>query len=165
MTGAPEVSVADGPRGLKPAARGGARRGMTLIEVLVASVLLGVGVAGLIFSATLGMRNQERSGQRMQALYLAQAKLTEIEVAGPRIWSLTQASRGVTAAGDVTYEWSVEIDSMTEGELYDVQVQVNWSGSGGNGTVELETLLNDYEAVATLGTQGGSEESPPEANE
>ena len=138
---------------------------MTLIEVLVASVLLGVGVAGLILSATLGMRNQQRSGQRMQALYLAQEKLTEIEVAGPRIWSSTQESRGVTARGNVTYEWSVEIDSMTEGELFDVQVRVDWSGSGGDGTVELETLLNDYEAVATFGPQRGSEENPSEASQ
>ena len=137
-------------------------RGMTLVEVLAATVLLGVGVAGLMLSATLGMRNQQRSGHRSAALYLAQAKLAEIEAAGPRVWSLSGQTRGSEPIGDMSYEWSATINLMGEGELYKVQVQVNWSGAGDSGATELETYLNDYRAAAleAKGTAGqGSENS------
>jgi len=138
---------------------------MTLVEVLVATVLLAVGVTGLLFSAAAGMRNQQRTGERMAALYLAQEKLAEIDVVGPRMWSLTQSSRGAVTRESVTYEWSVAVEAMSEGELYDVRIEVSWSGAGGEGTVELETLLNDYEAVATLGPEASMREQPTETGQ
>ncbi len=140
---------------------------MTLVEVLVASVLLGVGVAGLMLSATLGIRNQQRTGHRSAALYLAQAKLAEIEAAGPRVWSLSGQTTGSESIGDMSYEWSVAIELMGEGELYDVQVQVNWSGAGDGGTAELETYLNDYRAAAleAKGTAGQGENAGTKSGE
>jgi len=123
------------------------RPGMTLIEVLVASVLLGVGVSGLMLAAALGLRNQQRTEQRAAALFLAYEKLAEIEVAGARMWSLTAPTSGSAARCGVDYTWSAKIESRTEGELFDVRVEVNWPGRGAaGGNVELETLLNDYKA-------------------
>jgi type II secretory pathway pseudopilin PulG len=140
---------------------------MTLVEVLAASVLLGVGVAGLMLSATLGIRNQQRTGHRTAALYLAQAKLAEIEAAGPRVWSLSGQTRGSESIGEMSYEWSATIELMGEGELYNVQVQVSWSGAGDSGMAELETYLNDYRAAAleAKGTGGQGENSRTKSGE
>ena len=123
---------------------------MTLVEVLVASVLLGVGVAGLLSAAALGMRNQGRSEQRIAALYVAREKLAEVETVGPRIWSLTESSQGGERRGNVGYEWNIDITALTEGELFDVEVTVKWQGLSGDGEVELETLLNDYRAAVLM---------------
>jgi len=118
---------------------------MTLIEVLVASVLLGVGVSGLMLAAGLGLRNQKRTEQRAVALYLAYEKLAEIDVAGVRMWSLTAPTSGSETRGGVDYTWSAKTESHTEGELSDVRIEVNWQGRGAaGGKVELATLLNDY---------------------
>lgn len=126
------------------------RRGMTLIEVLVASVLLGVGVSGLMLTAALGMRNQQRTEQRGAALYLANEKLAEIETIGSRMWSLTNPTSGAETRGGVEYIWSTEISPLTEGELSEVRVEVSWQGRGtAGGAVELETLLNDYGSQVT----------------
>ena len=120
---------------------------MTLVEVLVASVLLGVGVSGLMLAAGLGLRNQQRTEHRAAALYLAHEKLAEIDVTGARIWSLTEPTSGSENRGGVDYSWSAKIESRTEGELFDVRIEVNWQGQGNaGGKVELETLLNDYKA-------------------
>ena len=120
---------------------------MTLIEVLVASVLLGVGVSGLMLAAGLGLRNQKRTEQRAVALYLAYEKLAEIDVAGARMWPLTAPTSGSEARGGVDYAWSAKVESRTEGELSDVRVEVNWQAPGTTGgKVELETLLNDYKS-------------------
>ena len=142
-------------------------RGMTLVEVLAATVLLGVGVAGLMLSATLGVRNQQRTGHRTAALYLAQAKLAEIEATGPRIWSLSGQTQGSESIGEMSYEWSAMIELMGEGELYDVQVQVSWSGAGDSGSTELETYLNDYRAAALeeKSAAGQGENAGPKSGE
>lgn len=120
---------------------------MTLVEVLVASVILGVGVAGLMFAATLGMRNQQQAELRIAACFLATGKLGEIEAVGPHTYSLTRPTTGNEILGDAAYKWTAQIVEQTEGELFRVTVMVDWHGSGGSGSVAFETLLNDYEAA------------------
>lgn len=144
--------------------------GMALVEVLVASVILGVGVSGLMFAASLSLRNQGRSEQRLAATYFAQEKLAEVETVGPRVWSLGRPTQGTESRGDTGYEWKLQIDPQSIGELFRVKVTVGWQSAGGTGSVELETLLNDYEAAVadTLGEEkreGGLEANQPRRRE
>ncbi len=120
---------------------------MTLIEVLVASVLLGAGVAGLISVATLAMRNQQHTELRATALCLAQEKLAEVERVGPHVWMLGHPTQGTRPIGGVVYTWTIRLEQLAVGELFGVQVEVGWSGPTKGGSVELETWLNDYEAA------------------
>jgi prepilin-type N-terminal cleavage/methylation domain-containing protein len=124
-------------------------RGFTLIEALVSTVLLGVGVVGLMSAATLGLRNSQRAGQRSMAMYLAMEKLAEVEVMGPHIWMLGHPMEGSEPRGSAEYLWTIAIDQLAVGELFDVRVKVQWSSAAGDGSVELETWLNDYEAMVS----------------
>jgi type II secretory pathway pseudopilin PulG len=133
---------------------------MTLIEVLVASVLLGVGVVGLVSVASLAMRNQQRTEQRASALYLAQEKLAEVELIGPHVWMLGHPMRGAQERDGVTYDWTIQIDQLAVGELFSAAVEARWAGPGGGGAVELETWLNDYAAVAPLPEEQGEQAVP-----
>ena len=133
---------------------------MTLIEVLVASVLLGVGVAGLISAATLGLRNQQRSAQRVAALYVAQERLAQVELVGPHIWMLGHPTNGTTVRGRVAYDWTIRIEQQLAGELFAVHVEVRWFAPGGEGAVEIETWLNDYEAQALPTVEQPGQTSP-----
>lgn len=121
---------------------------MTLVEVLVASVLLGIGVAGLTFATTLSLRNQQRVDLRTPALYLAQEKIAEIEMIGPTAWSVGKPSSGTETRGNVTYQWTTKIDQGSVGRLFSVLVKVQWSAGRESGQVELDTWLNDYAAMA-----------------
>ncbi len=125
---------------------------MTLIEVLVASTILGVGVTGLLSAATLAMRNQHRSEQRAVALALAQEKMSEIELIGPHVWMLGRPSTGSEERGEQTYQWTTQIEQQPVGELFAVQVRIEWSGQAG-GQVQLSTWLNDYAAKAAEAPQ------------
>ena len=130
-------------------------RGMTLIEVLVATVLLGVGVVGLISVATLSLRNQQRTEHRAAALCLAQEKLAEVELVGPHVWLVGRPMRGQQQQGPIAYDWTLRIDELSAGELYSVLAEVRWAGASSSGTASLETWLNDYRAVApTTGPPG-----------
>ncbi|MCK4342710.1 MAG: hypothetical protein KAY37_13415 [Phycisphaerae bacterium] len=133
---------------------------MTLIEVLVASVLLSVGVVGLVSVASLAMRNQQKTEQRAAALCLAQEKLAEVEVVGPHVWMLGHPTRGQQEQGRIVYDWTIKIDELSAGELFSVLVKVNWSGPNGGGEVALETWLNDYAAETLPPTERDEEQAP-----
>jgi len=124
----------------------GTRRAMTFIEALVASLILGVGVVGLISAATLALRNQQRCEYRTAAMYVASELMAQVEMMGPHIWTLGQPTHGTETRGNVPYEWKIEIKEGLAGELFSVLVTVDWSTAGGNGSVELATWLNDYRA-------------------
>lgn len=140
------------------------RRAVTLIEALVASVLLGVGVVGLMSSVTLGLRNQLRSQHQTAALYLANAKLAEVETVGPYVWSLGYPTESSEDQGDVVYRWTLDIERMTPGELFRVCAQVDWSTTGDSGSVEMETWLNDYQALLLDLLEEGERELPFETS-
>ncbi|HOW68975.1 MAG TPA: prepilin-type N-terminal cleavage/methylation domain-containing protein [Phycisphaerae bacterium] len=132
-----------------PSSRAGmdktAVRAMTLIEVLVAMTLLSTCVAGLMASATLATRNEQRCGQRVAAMYLAQEKLAEVEMIGAHVWMLGHPTEGTEGRNETTYDWTIDIKQQSMGELFTVQVKVEWGGPSG-GEVSLETWLNDYQA-------------------
>src|SRR5262245_13717990 len=104
---------------------------MTLVEVLVATVILGVGVTGLLSATTLAMRNQNRSDARMQAVYVAQERLAEVELIGAHIYMLARPLQGTAQAGDAAYSWNLQIEQQPVGELFSVQVTVTGEGAGG----------------------------------
>jgi type II secretion system protein I len=138
----------------------GIRRGMTLLECLVAMVILGMGLAGLISAASLSLRNQLRTEHRATALCLAQEKLAEVEMEGPHA-SQSGATQGTQNRGSVAYAWTLTIEPTSVGELYDVRAEVDWSGAGGPGQVQLETLLNDYQSETPAGqrSQPGADQA------
>jgi len=118
---------------------------MTLIEVLVAMTLLGTCVVGLMASATLATRNQQRCGQRVAAVYLAQEKMAEVEMVGAHVWLLGHPTEGAEERNGTVYDWTIRIEQQSVGELFTVEVEVKWSGPSG-GEVSMETWLNDYRA-------------------
>ncbi len=136
---------------------------MTLVEVLVASVLLGVGVAGLVSSATLAMRNQQRSEHRAMAVCLAQEVLSQVDVAGAHTWVETRPMEGTESRDDIALRWTLAIEQTSVAELHSVRVSIEWLAPGDSGRIELETLLNDYEAVSTLPQNQRRDERPKEA--
>ncbi|GMU23582.1 MAG: hypothetical protein AMXMBFR13_36600 [Phycisphaerae bacterium] len=137
---------------------------MTLVEVLVASILLGVGVVGLLSAATMGMRNQQRTEQRAAAMWLAQEKMAEIDRMGAHVWMLAQPDNGSEPRGDVVFNWTTQIEQHSVGELFTVQVEVSWSVPGGGGSVQVATLLNDYEAKALTAPEQRDRAGPNTAN-
>jgi general secretion pathway protein I len=131
--------------------------GMTLVECLVASVILGVGVAGLISAASLALRNQQATELRATAVWLAQEKLAEVELKGPYA-SQSLPTQGTQEQQGVRFAWTLTIEPESVGELYRVRAKVEWTGQTSSGQVELETLLNDYEpdVTAEQGSQSGA---------
>lgn len=118
-------------------------RGMTLIEVLVAFVVLSVTLAVILQIFTGGMRNARLADGYSRAVFLAESKLAAAGVERPLL-----AGDDAGQSGDM--RWHVSVQSMDDGgaadrlllpsRLYQVSVRVAWNEGGHDRQVLLESL-------------------------
>lgn len=113
-------------------------RGFTLLEVLVALMILGFAVVTAIQLFAGGLRLLRVSGRHQEAALIADQKLREIEVVEP----------GKTTGTERDYEWELNVtptevpsELIVTGprplRLYRLEVSVRWEGAGG---IQLATL-------------------------
>lgn len=119
-------------------------RGMTLIEVLVAFVILSLAMGVIMQIFFGGMRNARLAGGYSRAVFLAQSKLAAVGIEQPLI---TGEGSG-QLDGDL--RWRITVNPYDDGgeaerllmaqRLYQVQVVVSWSEEGRQRQVALNSL-------------------------
>lgn len=137
---------------------GSARRsgesGISVIETLVALVLLGVGVAAVATGFTQGLRLSAESLQRQRAVWLAHEKLTsKLSVAADRVGHPVDTTERTVAAGlagqdhvgGIARSWTVEIDRPSSG-VATITVEVEWARRGERLRFRVGSLLADGRA-------------------
>ena len=119
-------------------------RGFTLIEIVVALLVLAISSAVLFEGFSVGFRNARTADDFAQAVLIAQSKLAPTGVSEP-------LSAGVTSGEELDkYSWTVRVDPIevapddgaTPASLqpFFVAVDVVWSDGGTERTVSLSTL-------------------------
>ncbi len=119
-------------------------RGFTMIEILVAMLVLSIASAALFEGFSVGFRNARTADDFAQAVLIAQSKLAPAGVAEP-------LSAGVSSGEELDkYAWTVRVDPVevalddgaTPSQLqpFLVAVDVVWSDGGTERTVSLSTL-------------------------
>lgn len=119
-------------------------RGMTLIEVLVAFVVLSVTLAVIMQIFSAGLRNASLADGYSRALFLAQSKLDAAGVESPLAVGEGSGQQGADL------HWSVAVIPYADGgdaerlmmpvRLYQVRVRVGWNEDGRARRIELATL-------------------------
>lgn len=117
---------------------------MTLIEVLVAFVVLSMTLAVIMQIFSGGLRNANLADGYSRALFLAQSKLDAVGVESP----LAAGESGGKQGG--TLHWRVAVIPYADGgdaerlmmqvRLYEVRVLVGWNEDGRERRIELATL-------------------------
>lgn len=116
-----------------------AERGFTLLEVIVALAILGIGFALAMELLATGVRSAKASEEYTMAVLLARQKLVEVtDAASP----LGSAEQGEFGEG---FRWVSEMQSLPQEEdlpakLYQVRVRVTWPGRRGEKFLDLYTL-------------------------
>ena len=89
------------------------RRGFTLLEVIVASLIMGIAVAGILSGLSTAARNAARLSQSDRAVLFARSKMDEIvsDLKLPRYTPL-QGSFDKKAAGGVDAGWTARITAF-----------------------------------------------------
>ncbi len=117
---------------------------MTLIEVLVAFIVLSLTMAVIMQIFSGGMRNARLSDSYSRAVFLAESRLSAVGVERP-----LAAGEEVGKVGPDLL-WRVTVSPYDDGgasdrlvmpvRLYQVRVRVNWSDGGRQRQVELASL-------------------------
>jgi general secretion pathway protein I len=118
-------------------------QGMTLIEVLVAFVVLSVTLAVILQIFTGGMRNARLADGYSRAVFLAESKLAAAGVERP-------LQAGDDAGQTVDMQWHVSVQPVDDGgladrlllssRLYQVRVHVGWHEDGRERQVVLDSM-------------------------
>lgn len=121
--------------------------GFTLIEVLAAVALLGIGLGVLLELFSGGLRSAKISEEYTRALWHGKAKMEEI-------LSSKNLSEGVSEDSfDPQFSWKSEVTKANPNvgqeenvlsplpmELYRIVVKVTWRSGSGERSVEMESL-------------------------
>ncbi|CBE69558.1 putative General secretion pathway protein I, GspI (modular protein) [Candidatus Methylomirabilis oxygeniifera] len=113
--------------------------GFTLLEVIVALAILGVGFALAVELLVAGVRSAKASEEYTQAVLLARQKIAEVAAAR------NLASTGEAGEFGGGFRWASEIQPLEQpeelpGRLFSVKVRVTWPGRRGEKAVNLQTL-------------------------
>lgn len=112
-------------------------RGLTLVELLVASVLLGTVLVVLVQGVSLAVRTASEAHREAVALQLAETLVARLR-AGELVVG-TDADGDFEAEGEPTYRWTVTNETL-EG-LFRVNVAVAWPSTAGESSLDLAVLL------------------------
>jgi type II secretory pathway pseudopilin PulG len=118
------------------------KNGFTLVETIVATVLLSFSVLALAAGATWSMGNIRLNRQREVAASLADQQLTMIDKVGVEEFILLGQTEGVFEEYEPTYTWTVVTESDVIDYLYLVRVIISWTERNKNYSVAVDTMLN-----------------------
>jgi prepilin-type N-terminal cleavage/methylation domain-containing protein len=116
--------------------RGGRlRRGLTVVEVLVALVIVGVGLLGMAGTASLSLRSTTTSTRELLALRAVERRLAAISASG-----CEGASSGGDVPGGDTPRVSWRVASVQRGARL-IEADVHWHDGTGPRTLRLRSAL------------------------
>jgi general secretion pathway protein I len=117
--------------------------GFTLLEVLAALAIAGLGLGALLAATGTGLGNAKLASEYIEAARIAQSRLAAVGVAAP----LTPGTTAGGAGGG--YSWEVRVSPAAETEaapgglprpaLYGFEVVVRWTSGGGARSVSLHS--------------------------
>ena len=128
-------------RSVPCSARSGGRRGVALIEVMVASVILGLAV-----SATLGLAaraiSAQSDGERIEtAARLADERLNLVLALGCEGYSASMPAAGVCDEPFAEYRYEVIMTAAAAGQPYAVRATISWRRAERTRSLSLDTLI------------------------
>jgi prepilin-type N-terminal cleavage/methylation domain-containing protein len=110
------------------------RQGFSIVEVIVAMMIVTVGLLGIAGSTTLALRTTLDATRRRDAIERAQSRLAQVAAAG---CSQAESGTATDPARQVTERWSVR----PAGPFQHVTDSITWVRPGGSGNFTLSTAF------------------------
>jgi hypothetical protein len=119
------------------------RRGVALMDVLVAGIMLAIGLAVVISLVTRSLRIQTDSEKQLTASWLADELLAMVVVEGPENFNKKQDTNGRYEFPFDEFEFDVQIDDQGQTQPYSVTATVSWPSGRGYKNVQAHTFIDD----------------------
>ena len=117
------------------------KNGLTLIELLIAILLIVGGLVALLQMMSIGIFADSNLEYRLTALNLANEKLEELKDSSySSVVSATESS----ISGFPFVDDRIVTVSEVNTDLKDVQVEVQWTQKGGQQSIQLRTYIANY---------------------
>lgn len=126
-------------------------RGFTLMEVLMAILILSIVVPSLMQAYTICGSIAAISRQRAEALAIAQSTLDELLATAE--WQNSTPS-GEEKPGPTPYTWQTSLTGWEESNTQLLTVTVNWTSGGQKQEITLETVVYLPDQTTTTTTTG-----------
>ena len=118
------------------------KKGVTLIELVIALALFTAGSTSLIHVMSMGMFADSNLEQHIVAVNLANEKMEEIK--NTAFASIASGSETGSAIGFSTFDNRIVTVTNTQSDLKDVKVEVQWTQKGGQQSVAVQTYVANY---------------------
>ena len=129
--------------------------GFSLVEVMCAILILGIGLVGLTQGLTTALRSSKESEWQTAAALIAAGQMETLRAEG---YLFDGETEGACGEGLSLYRWKQSVSSTAIDGLHEVKVVVENSNSG-EAIYELRTMLFDPPVASTLNGSSGPKES------
>ena len=134
------------------------RRGFTLLEAIIGSVILAIALASILGLTGQSLASQRRGEHLRTAAMLLDEQLNLVLSVGPEDFGNVFSPRGTCPAPFESYRYEVTISSLGEGNPYEVVATVSWPSSSGTQRLSVQTLM-----APRLGDDPLPDRLPPES--
>lgn len=129
-----------------------AKRAFTLVELMIAVVVLGFGLNFVLQSHLASLKGLEMTENYVNSLVLGQKKLIDLELEAIANKGLTvnQSLSGTTFIKNKKYTWQTQTNEITSpyylsGENLVASVSINWQERGKSKSFDFATYLKQKE--------------------
>ena len=127
------------------------RRGIALIDVIIGTVMLGIGLAVVISLATRSLRAQTDGEKRLMASWLADEMLSMVVVEGPVNYPKLYDNSGQFEYPFEEFDYDLFIEDQGVAAPFRVTAIIRWDGARGREEIHVQTLISE---------RGGDPEQP-----
>ncbi len=149
--------------------------GFTLIEMIVATLLLAIGVAASVAAISSTVRLQSHADNIQTASLLAQQKLTEIDLqlqdqsGQTGSASSSQQNQGDFSPDHPDFRWKENLQPTSFSDLVQVSVTIDWGAQGSSSESRVFTTYfntpsqsgGSQNGSSSSGTAGGQSSAAP----
>jgi Tfp pilus assembly protein PilV len=136
------------------------RGGFILVDVIIAGVLLGIGLATIIGLTGSALASQRRGEEMQIAAMLADEQLNLVLAVGPEAFASTFRARGDCPEPFSRYAYAVTIAPRGGSEPSVVTAEISWESGGRDRSIVVQTMI-----APRRGTDPDPERKPEEAIE
>lgn len=118
------------------------RKGYTLIEMLLASVVLCASVLTISAASTRPLKAAKQNSQYANALSVARKQFNLLDYVGVSNLQPDQTLAGSVNKAGVEYQWQIDRQLIENSGLYSVQVDVTWIVGKRPYSITIQTRLS-----------------------
>jgi hypothetical protein len=128
------------------------RRSFALIDVIVGSIMLAVGLAVIITSSSRSLSTQIDGEKQLAASWIADELLSMVVVEGPVNYPKLYDTAGACEAPYEDFDYELVLEDLGPWEPFRVTAYVRWPSGNGHKEIAVQTLIAD---------RGGDPEADP----